>query len=205
MRCASACVTTYEIAAITNDIYTKWDAEYLVRSGALAAERIAGVETGGCPHTAIREDASINLAAVAEMRAEVSRARPGADRIRRRQSRRDLLAGTGRHHDLRDRRRGGRQDSVEGRSRHHALGPAGDQQDRSRAPCRCLARRDGARREEDARGSGRSCSPISRPAAASTPSCSFIQDKGGLGADADTSRASSRTAGPIRCPVNPTR
>jgi urease accessory protein len=59
----------FEIAAITNDIYTKWDAEYLVRSGALAPERIAGVETGGCPHTAIREDASINLAAVAEMRA----------------------------------------------------------------------------------------------------------------------------------------
>src|SRR3982075_367892 len=59
--------TRYEIAAITNDIYTKWDAEYLVRSGALAPERIAGVETGGCPHTAIREDASINLAAVAQM------------------------------------------------------------------------------------------------------------------------------------------
>jgi urease accessory protein len=58
----------YEIAAITNDIYTKWDAEYLVRSGALPAERIAGVETGGCPHTAIREDASINLAAIADMR-----------------------------------------------------------------------------------------------------------------------------------------
>jgi urease accessory protein len=57
----------YEIAAITNDIYTRWDADYLVRSGALAPERIAGVETGGCPHTAIREDASINLAAVAEM------------------------------------------------------------------------------------------------------------------------------------------
>src|SRR5438270_1623443 len=57
----------FEIAAITNDIYTKWDAEYLVRSGALAPERIQGVETGGCPHTAIREDASINLAAVAEM------------------------------------------------------------------------------------------------------------------------------------------
>jgi len=60
----------YQIAAITNDIYTKWDAEYLVRSGALAADRIAGVETGGCPHTAIREDASINLAAVAEMRSK---------------------------------------------------------------------------------------------------------------------------------------
>jgi urease accessory protein len=58
----------YEIAAITNDIYTKWDAEFLVRSGALPPERIAGVETGGCPHTAIREDASINLAALAEMR-----------------------------------------------------------------------------------------------------------------------------------------
>src|SRR6201989_1763280 len=58
----------YEIAAITNDIYTKWDAEYLVRSGALASERIAGVETGGCPLTAIREDASINLAAIADMR-----------------------------------------------------------------------------------------------------------------------------------------
>src|SRR6187549_2869704 len=58
----------YEIAAITNDIYTKWDAEYLVRSGALEPERIAGVETGGCPHTAIREDASINLAAIADMR-----------------------------------------------------------------------------------------------------------------------------------------
>src|ERR1700710_226919 len=60
----------YEIAAITNDIYTKWDAEYLVRSGALAPERITGVETGGCPHTAIREDASANLAAVADMRAK---------------------------------------------------------------------------------------------------------------------------------------
>src|ERR1700748_2262511 len=59
---------TYEIAAITNDIYTKWDAEFLVRSGALSAERIAGVETGGCPHTAIREDASINRAAIPEMR-----------------------------------------------------------------------------------------------------------------------------------------
>src|SRR6187399_531237 len=60
----------YDIAAITNDIYTRWDADFLVRSGALAPERIAGVETGGCPHTAIREDASINLAAVADMRAK---------------------------------------------------------------------------------------------------------------------------------------
>jgi urease accessory protein len=61
---------SYDIAAITNDIYTKWDAEYLVRAGSLTADRIAGVETGGCPHTAIREDASMNLAAVADMRAK---------------------------------------------------------------------------------------------------------------------------------------
>jgi len=59
--------TRYDIAAITNDIYTKEDAEFLTRSGALEPERIMGVETGGCPHTAIREDASANLAAVAEM------------------------------------------------------------------------------------------------------------------------------------------
>lgn len=58
---------SYRIAAITNDIYTKEDAQFLTRAGALAAERIIGVETGGCPHTAIREDASINLAAVTEM------------------------------------------------------------------------------------------------------------------------------------------
>jgi urease accessory protein len=57
----------YDIAAITNDIYTKEDAEILTRAGALQPERIMGVETGGCPHTAIREDASINLAAVARM------------------------------------------------------------------------------------------------------------------------------------------
>ena len=57
----------WEIAAITNDIYTREDAEFLTWSGALPAERIRGVETGGCPHTAIREDASINLAAVAEV------------------------------------------------------------------------------------------------------------------------------------------
>ncbi|MEY3552673.1 MAG: urease accessory protein UreG [Pseudomonadota bacterium] len=57
----------YDIAAITNDIYTKEDARLLTVAGALVPERIMGVETGGCPHTAIREDASANLAAVAEM------------------------------------------------------------------------------------------------------------------------------------------
>ncbi len=64
---------THDIAAVTNDIYTKEDAEFLTRSGALAPDRIMGVETGGCPHTAIREDASINLAAVAEMVARFPR------------------------------------------------------------------------------------------------------------------------------------
>lgn len=65
----------YNVAAITNDIYTREDADFLIRSGALDPDRIMGVETGGCPHTAIREDASINLAAVADMAARF----PGLD------------------------------------------------------------------------------------------------------------------------------
>jgi urease accessory protein len=59
--------TRYEVAVVTNDIYTQEDAAFLVRQEALAPERIIGVETGGCPHTAIREDASINLEAVARL------------------------------------------------------------------------------------------------------------------------------------------
>jgi urease accessory protein len=62
----------YQIAVVTNDIYTREDAEFLLRSGALAADRIVGVETGGCPHTAIREDASINLEAVAALNRKFS-------------------------------------------------------------------------------------------------------------------------------------
>jgi len=76
-RLCKAMRERYDIAAITNDIYTKEDAEFLTRSGALTPERIAGVETGGCPHTAIREDASINLAAVDEMNAKF----PGLEAI----------------------------------------------------------------------------------------------------------------------------
>ena len=60
----------YQLAVITNDIYTREDAEFLTRRGVLSPDRIVGVETGGCPHTAIREDASANLAAVADMRAK---------------------------------------------------------------------------------------------------------------------------------------
>ncbi|CCG08196.1 urease accessory protein UreG [Pararhodospirillum photometricum] len=76
-RLCKALRTDYNIAAITNDIYTREDAEFLTRSGALSPDRIVGVETGGCPHTAIREDASINLAAVADM----SERHPGLDLI----------------------------------------------------------------------------------------------------------------------------
>jgi urease accessory protein len=67
----------YELAVVTNDIYTEEDAQFLVRNGALAPERIIGVETGGCPHTAIREDASINLEAVARLK----RSFPGLDLV----------------------------------------------------------------------------------------------------------------------------
>jgi len=68
---------TYDLCAITNDIYTKEDARILNAAGALAQERIMGVETGGCPHTAIREDCSINLAAIRDM----TRAFPNLDLI----------------------------------------------------------------------------------------------------------------------------
>jgi urease accessory protein len=63
-RLCRAMVGAYEIAVVTNDIYTREDAEFLIRQGVLPRERIVGVETGGCPHTAIREDVSMNLAAV---------------------------------------------------------------------------------------------------------------------------------------------
>jgi urease accessory protein len=74
-RLCKAMRDRFELVAVTNDIYTREDAEFLTKSGALPAERIRGVETGGCPHTAIREDASINLAAIAEL----TRLFPAAD------------------------------------------------------------------------------------------------------------------------------
>lgn len=74
-RLCKAMRDTYQIAVVTNDIYTREDAEFLTRSEALPPERIVGVETGGCPHTAIREDASMNLAAVDELCARL----PGLD------------------------------------------------------------------------------------------------------------------------------
>jgi urease accessory protein len=65
----SALRERYQIAVVTNDIYTKEDAQFLIRNEALSEDRILGVETGGCPHTAIREDASMNLAAVDDLAA----------------------------------------------------------------------------------------------------------------------------------------
>ena len=70
-RLSRAMSKDYSLAVITNDIYTKEDAEFLTKNSALPADRIIGVETGGCPHTAIREDASMNLEAVEEMAARI--------------------------------------------------------------------------------------------------------------------------------------
>ena len=171
----------YEIAAITNDIYTKWDAEYLVRSGALAPERIAGVETGGCPHTAIREDASINLAAVAEMREKF----PDLDLVLI-ESGGDNLAATF-SPELADLTiyvidvAAGDKIPVQGRARHHALRSAGHQQDRSRAACRRLARGDGARRQEDARRAAVRVHQSARRRRASTRSRASSRRRAGCG------------------------
>ena len=123
----------FDIAVVTNDIYTKEDAQFLMRSGALPEERIVGVETGGCPHTAIREDASINLDAVDGL----SRKFPTLDLVII-ESGGDNLAATFSPEladltHLRDRRRRRRQDPAQGRPRHHPLGPARHQQDRPRA------------------------------------------------------------------------
>ncbi len=109
------------MAVITNDIYTREDADYLTRAQVLPAARIRGVETGGCPHTAIREDASINLAAIADLRAEF----PDLDLILiefwRRQPRRHLLARTRRPVDLRHRHRRRSGHPAQTRPRRHPL------------------------------------------------------------------------------------
>ncbi len=70
-RVSKALLQEYNLAVVTNDIYTKEDAEYLLRQGTLPAERIRGVETGACPHSAIREDASMNLQAIAELESSI--------------------------------------------------------------------------------------------------------------------------------------
>ncbi len=141
-----------DIAAITNDIYTKEDARILVEAGALPPERILGVETGGCPHTAIREDASINLAAIAEMRKRFT----NLDLILI-ESGGDNLAATF-SPELADLTiyvidvSGGEKIPAQRRPGHNALGPARDQQDRPRPLRRRLARGDDDGRAHDAQG-----------------------------------------------------
>ena len=141
---------SYDIAAITNDIYTKEDARLLTVAGALPEERIMGVETGGCPHTAIREDCSINLAAIDAMNKRF----PALDLILL-ESGGDNLAATF-SPELADITVyvidvvGRREDPPQGRAGDHPIRPAGHQQDRPRAIRRGRPRRNGPRFQADA-------------------------------------------------------
>jgi urease accessory protein len=144
---------------VTNDIYTREDQRLLTVAGALEPERIVGVETGGCPHTAIREDASINLEAVDRMLERY----PDADVVFI-ESGGDNLAATF-SPELSDLTiyvidvAGGEKIPRKGGPGHHAVGPAGHQQDRPGAACRRVSGGDGARRQGSSAASARSCSP----------------------------------------------
>ena len=115
-RCAIAC----SLGVVTNDIFTREDAEFLHRNEALPAERIRAVETGGCPHAAIREDISHNLDALEQLMVDVA-PRAALRRERRRQPRRAVQPRARRLHDLRHRRRRRRQGPAQGRPGHHAV------------------------------------------------------------------------------------
>lgn len=123
------------LAVVTNDIYTREDAEFLVRAKALEAERIIGVETGGCPHTAIREDASLNLDAIQELERrfcplDLILVESGGGQLGS-----YLQPGAGGRLHLRHRRGRRGQDPAQRRAGDHPLRPAGDQQDRSGSLC----------------------------------------------------------------------
>ena len=159
LRCA--CGIDYDMAVITNDIYTQEDAQFLIRRGALPAERVVGVETGGCPHTAIREDASVNLEAVHELMGrfpglELLFVESGGDNLAATFSP-ELVDATIYVIDVAE----GEKIPRKGGPGHHALRPARDQQDRPRAPRRRRPRRDGARRQAHERRPARLSSPIS--------------------------------------------
>ena len=126
---------SYSVAVITNDIYTKEDALILNRVQALPEDRIMGVETGGCPHTAIREDASINLSAIAAMNArhqdlDIIFIESGGDNLAA-----TFFAGSGRHHALCHQRVPGRKNSAQRRPGDQPLGSSHHQQDGSCAAC----------------------------------------------------------------------
>ncbi len=139
------------LAVLTNDIYTTEDADFLRRHAVLPDERIAAVQTGGCPHTAIRDDITANLDAIDDLIAGNPGARPDPRRVRRRQPDRDLLLGSGRRPDLRRRRGRRRQGAPQGRPRRDVLGSVGDQQDRPRPDGRRRPRRDAPRRRHGPR------------------------------------------------------
>ena len=120
-------------AVVTNDIYTDEDARFLRVAGVLDPDRIRAVETGACPHTAIRDDITANLLAVEELEEDFAAARPRPRRVRRRQPHRHLLPRARRRPDLRARRRRRRRRRPQGRPRHRAGRPARRQQDRPRA------------------------------------------------------------------------
>ena len=120
----------WSVAVVTNDIYTTEDAEILLRRGRPPARADRAVQTGCCPHTAIRDDISANLEAVEELERAHSRSRARPHRVRRRQPDGDVQLRPGRRADLRHRRRRRRQGPAQGRPGHHAVGPAGHQQDR---------------------------------------------------------------------------
>ena len=125
----------YNLAVVTNDIYTQEDAQFLTQRAALDERRILGVETGGCPHTAIREDASMNLNAVAELEYRFPDLDVIFHRKRRGQSQRHLQPGAGGPHHLCDRCGGRRQDPPQGRTGDYAQRSSGHQQGRFSALC----------------------------------------------------------------------
>ncbi len=135
------------LGVVTNDIYTKEDAEFLIRQGALPADRVLGVETGGCPHAAIREDASMNIEAIAQLEAshpgmELVFVESGGDNLAAAFSPELVDAFIYVVIDV----AGRRQNSAQGRTGHcKTQRPAGDQQDRLGTACGCVARSDGSR------------------------------------------------------------
>ena len=121
------------IGVVTNDIYTTEDADTLKRRGVLDAGRIVAVETGCCPHTAIREDITANLDAIEDLEEREGPLDLVLRRERRRQPHAHVLQGAHRRAAVRARRRRRRQGAAQGRARRDPLGPARDQQDRHRA------------------------------------------------------------------------
>ena len=120
------------LGVITNDIYTDEDARFLRSAGVLDPERIRAVETGACPHTAIRDDVTANLLAVEDLEADFAPLDVVLVESGRRQPDGDLLAGAGRRADLRARRRRWRGCCPQGRTGDRARGSVGGQQDRPR-------------------------------------------------------------------------